>query len=72
MAHFGRIKNYDGTKGTGTIAPEKGGDALMFQKSGLADQKQDPKPTQRFEFETADGDGGKKQAVNLRRQDSDK
>lgn len=67
MAHYGLIKNYDGKQGTGTITPEKGGDALMFRKEGLDDPKQDPKPTQRYSFETGTVDGGKKEAVNLRR-----
>ncbi|MCM8557990.1 cold-shock protein [Sphingomicrobium sediminis] len=70
MAHYGLIKNYDGKQGTGTITPEKGGDALMFQKEGLEDPKQVPQPTQRYSFETSTVDGGKTQAVNLRRQHS--
>lgn len=70
MAHYGLIKNYDGKQGTGSITPEKGGDALMFRRDGLEDPKQDPKPTQRYSYETSEVDGGKKQAVNLRRQHS--
>ncbi|MEN3972477.1 cold-shock protein [Sphingomicrobium sp. XHP0235] len=69
MANYGLIKNYDGKQGTGTIAPEKGGDSLMFKKDGLVDPKQDPKPTQRYSFEKSQVDG-KDQAVKLERQDS--
>ena len=70
MAHYGLIKNYDGKQGTGTITPEKGGEVLTFSKEGLNDPKQDPKPTQRYSFETGSFDGGKKEAVNLRRHES--
>lgn len=65
MTHYGKIASYDGTKGTGTITPEKGGDVLMFAKADLKQADQEPRVDQRFGYETKTIDGGKTQAVNL-------
>ena len=68
MAHFGNIKSYNQDKGTGTIAPEKGGDALPFKKKDLQHEAEAPKVDQRFSYETAEVDGGNKRATNLQMQ----
>ncbi len=65
MTHYGKIKNYNSEKGTGSIAPEKGGDPLDFAKADLQQQGQEPKVDQRYGYETKQVDGGKAQAVNL-------
>ena len=57
MTHFGTIKSYDSGKGSGTITPEKGGDA--------------PEQGQRWGYETRQVDGGKPSATNLRRQEQE-
>ncbi len=66
MAHFGKIKNYDSGKGSGTITPEKGGDALNFAKADLQMEGSEPKSGQRWEYETKQVDGSAAHAVNLR------
>lgn len=68
MAHFGNIKSYNQDKGTGTIVPEKGGDALPFKKKDLQQEAEAPKVDQRFSYETAEVDGGHKRATNLQMQ----
>ena len=68
MANFGNIKSYNQDKGTGTITPEKGGDALPFKKADLQEEAQAPQVDQRFSYETAEVDGGHKRAVNLQEQ----
>lgn len=68
MTNFGKIKSYDSTKGTGTIVPESGGDALLFRKSDLQQQAQQPQQEQRYGFDVKDADGGKRYAVNLQHQ----
>ncbi|WP_265571030.1 cold-shock protein [Sphingomicrobium nitratireducens] len=65
MTNYGKIASYDATKGTGTITPEKGGDALMFAKADLKQSDKEPRVDQRFGYETKTVDGGKRQAVNL-------
>lgn len=65
MTHYGKIKSYDSGKGAGTISPEKGGDALAFNKSDLQQQGQEPKVDQRYGYETKQVDGGTAHAVNL-------
>ena len=42
MTHYGKIKSYDSAKGAGMITPDKGGDALAFNKSDLQQQAQEP------------------------------
>ena len=68
MAHFGKIKSYDSISGTGSIAPEEGGDALRFNKADLQQEGQMPKVDQRYSYETSQVDGGKKSAVNLQQE----
>ncbi len=70
MAHFGKIKSYDTSKGVGTIAPEAGGDPLSFAKVDLQQKGEEPKVDQRFGYETAQMDGGKARAINLQMQQS--
>lgn len=65
MTTFGKIKSYDSSSGTGSITPEKGGDALRFMKADLQQEGQVPKIDQRFSYETSQVDGGKTSAVNL-------
>ncbi len=65
MTHFGKIKTYDTGKGTGTIAPEKGGEPLAFGRADLQQEGQIPKVAQRYGYETSQVDGGKARAVNL-------
>ena len=71
MANFGKIKSYDSSSGTGSITPEKGGDALRFKKADLQQEAEVPKVDQRFSYETSEVDGGKKTAVNLQPQQGD-
>lgn len=68
MTHFGKIKSYDSSVGTGSITAEKGGDVLRFKKADLQQEGQVPKVDQRYSYETSQVDGGKKQAVNLQHQ----
>lgn len=68
MTHFGKIKSYDSSVGTGSISPEGGGDTLRFRKADLQRESQIPKIDQRYSYETSEVDGGKKRAVNLQHQ----
>ena len=68
MTNYGKIKSYDSSSGTGSITPEKGGDALRFKKADLQQEGQMPKVDQRFSYETSEVDGGRKCAVNLQQQ----
>ena len=68
MTHYGKIKSYDSSSGTGSISPEKAGDALRFKKADLQQEGEMPKVDQRFSYETSEVDGGRKQAVNLQHQ----
>ncbi len=65
MTHYGKIKSYDTGKGAGMITPDKGGDALPFNKADLQQQAEVPKADQRYGYETKQVDGGKPQAINL-------
>ncbi len=71
MTHYGKIKSYDSSSGTGSITPEKGGDALRFAKADLQQEGQTPKVDQRYSYETSEVDGGKKSAVSLQHQQGD-
>ncbi|APE27924.1 hypothetical protein [Aurantiacibacter gangjinensis] len=71
MTHYGKIKSYDSSSGTGSITPEKGGDALRFKKVDLQQEGQMPKVDDRYSFDTSEVDGGKKHAVNLQHQQGD-
>ena len=68
MTHYGKIKSYDSSSGTGSITPEKGGDALRFKKADLQQEGQVPKVDERFSYDTSEVDGGKKSTVNLQQQ----
>ncbi|MFN4113964.1 MAG: cold-shock protein [Sphingomonadaceae bacterium] len=65
MTNFGKITSYDADKGSGTITPEKGGEALHFKKADLQQQAEEPKADQRYGYETQAGEGGKHRAVKL-------
>jgi CspA family cold shock protein len=65
MAHTGTIKSYDAAKGSGMITPEKGGDALPFNKSDLQQQAQEPREGQVYGYETREVNGGKAHATSL-------
>lgn len=69
MTKYGNIKSYDTGKGSGTIAPEQGGEVLNFGKSDLQQEASTPKTGQRFSYETKQADGGKQSATNLRQQE---
>ena len=71
MTSYGKIKSYDTGKGAGTITPEKGGDALPFNKSDLQQQAQEPRANQRYGYDTRQIDGGKVHAINLQMQQGD-
>jgi len=69
MIRYGKINTYNSANGTGTIAPEQGGDMLPFRKADQQQQGQEPRPDQRYGYETqSSGDGGKQWAVRLERQ----
>ncbi len=72
MAHSGKIKSYDNNKGSGMITPEKGGDALPFNKADLQQEGQEPKADQRYSYETKQVDGGKSHATNLQMEQGQK
>ena len=65
MTHYGKIKTFDETAGTGFIIPEKGGDALPFRKSALPEKNQPPKTDQRFGYKLKTDDEGVVRAVKL-------
>ena len=65
MTHYGKIKSYDSSAGTGSIYPESGGDALRFRKADLQQEGEVPKVNERFSYDTTEVDGGKKSAINL-------
>ena len=65
MAHTGKIKSYDATKGTGLITPEKGGNALPFNKADLQQQGREPRAGQAYAYETREVNGGKVHATSL-------
>ena len=65
MTSYGKIKSYDSNAGIGMITPEKGGDALPFDKADLQQQAQVPRADQRYGYDTRQVDGGKPRATNL-------
>lgn len=69
MTSFGKINSYDANKGSGTITPEEGGDALDFGKNDLQQQASEPKQGQRFGYDTKQADGGKTHATNLHQEE---
>ena len=71
MTQYGTIHSYDAAKGSGTISPEQGGDALTFEKSALQQEAAEPAQGQRFSYETQEEDGGRQSAINLHQQEQD-
>lgn len=70
MTKYGNIKSYDTSKGSGTIAPEQGGEVLNFGKFDLQQEASTPKSGQRFSYERRKQvDGGMVTATNLRQQE---
>ncbi|WP_053058898.1 cold-shock protein [Croceicoccus naphthovorans] len=67
VSQFGKIRWYNGSKGSGTIIPDSGGDVLPFRRSDLQDNAE-PKTDERYSYDTSDAIGGRKRAINLRRQ----
>ncbi len=65
MTSFGKIKNYDSSKGRGTIAPELGGAPLDFVKADLQQEAAEPKSGDRYGYDTRQAEGGKPHAINL-------
>lgn len=58
MKHFGTVKSFDATQGSGSITPETGGDELRFEKSAFAwEDKVVPTSGQRLSYELAHKDG---------------
>ncbi len=71
MTDFGTIKSYNSDKGTGTIVPEQGGDALPFRKADMQQEGQQPRQEHRYGYDVHTGDGGQRRAVNLRPQEQE-
>ncbi len=71
MTQYGKIKSYDSAKGAGTITPDKGGDALPFNKSDLQQQAQEPRADQRYGYDTRQVNGGTAHATNLQMEQGD-
>lgn len=69
MTKYGNIKSYETNKGSGTISPEQGGEALNFGKSDLQQEASTPRSGQRFSYERIQVDGGMVSATNLRQQE---
>lgn len=69
MTLYGQIKSYDSGKGSGSIAPEAGGEVLEFGKSDLQQEASMPRSGQRYSYDTEQAGGGENRAVNLRQQE---
>jgi CspA family cold shock protein len=64
---FGTIKNYDETKGVGSIKPENGHVDLQFEKSAVSwGEATTPKENRRLSYEIGKNKDGTDCAVNLR------
>ena len=64
---FGTIKNYDETKGVGSIRPENGHADLQFEKSAVSwGDATTPKTDRRLSYEVGKNSVGAPCAVNLR------
>ena len=72
MAYTGKIKSYDTAKGNGMITPEKGGDALPFNKADLQQQAQEPRSGESYSYETRQINGGKVHATDLQMEQGEK
>jgi len=65
MKHFGTVKSFDDTQGSGSITPETGGAELRFEKSAFAwADKVVPTTGQRLSYELAHKEGVAS-AINL-------
>lgn len=65
MKHFGIVKSFDEAQGLGSITPEKGGEDLRFERSGISwDPKVAPTTGQRLSYELVEKDG-RTSALNL-------
>ena len=63
---FGTIKNYDETKGVGSIRPENGNADLQFEKSAVSwGDSTTPKADRRLSYELGKNSAGAECAVNL-------
>lgn len=69
MTNFGTIKAYDSGNGSGTIAPEQGGEPLHFGKNDVQQRAAEPQQGQRYGYDTKQAGGGKVHATNLRQHD---
>lgn len=64
---FGTIKNYDETKGVGSIKPENGHVDLPFENSAVNwGDATTPKTDRRLSYEIGKNSNGAECAVNLR------
>lgn len=53
MLHYGKIQTYDVAKGSGTIAPENGGQMVEFGRADLHRNAAEPKTGQRFGYQVS-------------------
>lgn len=65
MTNFGTIESYDADTGTGTIAPEKGGDVLPFRKSAWQQRDREPAINQRYAYDVENSNSASCFAVNM-------
>jgi len=66
MKMFGNLKTFDHATGTGSIRPEKGGDPIVFEKSGFTWAASDtPKVETRLSYELGKNNAGSPVAINL-------
>ena len=64
---FGTIKNFDETKGTGSIKPENGHNDLPFEKSAVQwGDATTPKIDRRLSYQLGKNSSGAECAENLR------
>jgi len=65
MKHFGTVKSFDHTVGSGLITPETGGPDLRFERSAFSwETGMPPKAGQRLSFDLAHTNGDAR-AINL-------
>ena len=65
MTYYGRVKTYSNVTGSGTIAPEDGGDVLPFRQSDVRKTKREIRERQRYGYDTKMVRLGKLRAVRL-------
>lgn len=64
---FGKIKNFDETRGVGTVRPEIGNEELHFEKSAMNwGDASTPKADRRVSYEVGKNDKGADCAINLK------